>query len=93
MGNQAIIAKIDRVIDIPGADNIQVGVVLGESVIVSKERGVGKVGVLFPVGEGITRQQWETLQQNMASIQEEKKLYDVRVKIFNNCGGYEESYV
>ena len=50
MGNQAIIAKIDRVIEIPGADNIQVGVVLGESVIVSKDWGVGKVGVLFPVG-------------------------------------------
>lgn len=50
MGNQAIIAKIDRVIEIPGANTIHVGVVLGESVIVSKEWGVGKVGVLFPVG-------------------------------------------
>ena len=50
MGNQAIIAKIDRVIEIPGANTIQVGVVLGESVIISKDWGVGKVGVLFPVG-------------------------------------------
>lgn len=29
MGNQAIIAKIDRVIEIPGANTIQVGIVLG----------------------------------------------------------------
>lgn len=50
MNNQAIIAKIDRVIEIPGANTIHVGVVLGESVIVSKEWDVGKVGVLFPVG-------------------------------------------
>ena len=50
MNNQAIIAKIDRVIEIPGANTIQVGVVLGESVIISKDWEVGKVGVLFPVG-------------------------------------------
>lgn len=50
MGNQAIIAKIDRVVEIPGANTIQVAVVLGESVIVSKDWNVGMVGVLFPVG-------------------------------------------
>lgn len=50
MNNQAIIAKIDRVVEIPGANTIQVAVVLGESVIVSKDWNVGMVGVLFPVG-------------------------------------------
>ena len=45
------------------------------------------------VGEGIIRQQWETLQQNMATIQEEKKLFDVRVKMVDNYGAYEEAYV
>ena len=45
------------------------------------------------VGEGIIRQQWETLQQNMASIQEEKKLFNIHVKMFDNYGAYEEAYV
>lgn len=45
------------------------------------------------VGEGIIRQQWETLQQNMAPIQEEKKLFDVRVKMVDNYGAYESNYV
>lgn len=45
------------------------------------------------VGEGIIRQQWETLQQNIRAIKEEKTLFNIHVKIFNNCGGYEESYV
>ena len=93
MNNQAIIAKIDRVVEIPGANTIHVGVVLGESVIVSKEWDVGKVGVLFPVGEGIIRQQWETLQQNFSAIKEEKKLFNVGVKMFNNYGAYEHGDV
>ena len=45
------------------------------------------------VGEGIIRQQWETLQQNMGSITEEKKIFNVRVKMFDNYGAYENSYV
>lgn len=47
---KAIIAKIDRVTPIPNADRIHLATVLGESVIVSKEWGVGKVGVLFVAG-------------------------------------------
>lgn len=50
MTNQAIVAKIDSIIEIPGADKIQVAKVLGESVVVSKDWGVGMIGVLFPVG-------------------------------------------
>lgn len=50
MTNKAIVAKIDAVEAIPGADRIHLAKVLGESVVVSKEWGVGYVGVLFPVG-------------------------------------------
>jgi hypothetical protein len=47
---KAIIAKIDRVTPIPNADRIHLATVLGESVIVSKDWDVGKVGVLFVAG-------------------------------------------
>ncbi len=43
----AIIAKIDRVEPINGADKIQIAYVLGEPVVVSKDWTVGKVGVFF----------------------------------------------
>lgn len=45
------------------------------------------------VGEGIIRQQWETLQQNFSAIKEEKKLFNVGVKMFNNYGAYEHGDV
>lgn len=58
MAHKAIVAKITEVIEIQGADNIHVAKVLGESVVVSKEWGVGFLGVLFPVdvqlSEGFT---------------------------------------
>ena len=52
-----------------------------------KERGARSVG------EGIIRQQWETLQQNFSAIKEEKKLFNVGVKMFNNYGAYEHGDV
>lgn len=48
LGYKAIIAKIDRVNAIQGADRIQTAYVLGEQVIVSKDWQPGKNGVLFP---------------------------------------------
>lgn len=45
------------------------------------------------VGEGIIRQQWETLQQNLHAIKEEKTLFNIHVKMFDNYGAYEEAYV
>ena len=45
------------------------------------------------VGEGIIRQQWETLQQNIHAIKEEKTLFNIHVKMFDNYGAYEEAYV
>lgn len=47
---KAIIAKVDRVVEIPNADKIHTAFVLGEQVVVSKQVGVGKVGVLFVSG-------------------------------------------
>lgn len=47
--HKAIIAKIDKIIEIPGADNIQIAKVLGEDVIVSKDMVEGFVGIFFPV--------------------------------------------
>jgi len=44
----AIIAKIDRTVAIPKADNIHIAMVLGESVVVSKEWKEGMLGVFFP---------------------------------------------
>lgn len=48
--NKAILTKVSETIEINGADRIHIAVVLGEHVIVSKDVGVGSVGVLFPVG-------------------------------------------
>jgi hypothetical protein len=47
--HQAIVAKITEVIEIPGADRVQISVVLGEHCVTSKEWCVGDAGVLFPV--------------------------------------------
>lgn len=49
MAHKAIIAKIDSIVPIEGADRIQVGYVLGEPVVISKEYKVGDMGVFFPV--------------------------------------------
>lgn len=45
---KAIVAKIDKVVDIEGADSIHTAFVLGEQVVVAKDWGVGKVGLFFP---------------------------------------------
>lgn len=48
MSHQAIIAKIDKIVEIPGALNIAQAFVLGTPLIVSKESKEGDVGILFP---------------------------------------------
>lgn len=50
----AIIAKIDNVAHIEGADRIQVAFVLGECVVVSKEAKVGDCGVFFQTGSQLS---------------------------------------
>lgn len=47
MSHKAIVAKIDRVGDIDGANTIQIAYVLGERVIVNKSSQVGDEGVFF----------------------------------------------
>lgn len=47
--HQAIIAKVDKIIEIPGANTIQIAKVLGEDVIVGKDITEGFVGIFFPV--------------------------------------------
>ena len=46
--HEAIIAKLDRVEEIIGAKTIQIGHVLGETVVIGKDTSVGTVGVYFP---------------------------------------------
>lgn len=47
MSHNAIIAEIQKLETIQGADNIQIAYVLGERVIVSKQANVGDKGVFF----------------------------------------------
>src|SRR5690606_29317689 len=47
--HKCIVSKVEKTIEIPGADNIQIGIVLGESVVISKDIGEGYVGLFFPV--------------------------------------------
>jgi len=49
MSHKIIVARIARVEPIPNADKIQVGYVLGEPVVISKEHAVGDIGLFFPV--------------------------------------------
>lgn len=54
--HKAIVAKITSIEEIPGADHIHLAKVLGESVVVSKEWGVGFEGILFPVDVQLSEQ-------------------------------------
>ena len=46
--SKAIVARVTELVEISGANKIQVAKVLGENCIVSKDVKVGDVGVLFP---------------------------------------------
>lgn len=48
--HKAIVAKIDKVEEIPGAESIQIGYVLGERVVIGKDTPVDTVGVFFMPG-------------------------------------------
>lgn len=48
--NQAIVARVTEVIEIPNATNVHVAVVLGEFCVTSKDVVQGSVGILFPEG-------------------------------------------
>ena len=53
---KGIVSKIEKVIPIDKADNIQIAVVLGEFTIVSKTAKEGDVGILFPAGTQLSEQ-------------------------------------
>lgn len=48
MSHKCFVAKIEKTIPIEGADSIQIGIVLGEQVVISKAWEEGKVGLFFP---------------------------------------------
>lgn len=50
MNNQAIVARVTEVIEIPNANSVHVAVVLGEFCVTSKNVQKGDVGILFPEG-------------------------------------------
>ena len=52
--HKAIVAKIDKIEPIEGADRIAVAYVLGERVIVGKDVSEGFTGVLFPEGVALS---------------------------------------
>ena len=51
-----IVAKVDSVIEIPNADRIQLGKVLGESVVIAKSIEVGHVGLFFCTGTQLSEE-------------------------------------
>lgn len=51
----AFIAKIDKTVEIQGADKIQLGYVLGDPVVISKDMKEGDVGVLFPAETALSQ--------------------------------------
>jgi hypothetical protein len=46
--HQAIIAQVEKLIQIEGADKVQIALILGEYCVVSKDVTEGMLGVLFP---------------------------------------------
>lgn len=54
--HKAIIARISEVIEIPGADRVQISVVLGENCVTSKDWKVGDTGILFPADLQLSEQ-------------------------------------
>jgi len=71
MTNQAIIAKVTEVIEIPGANNVHVAVVLGEMCVTSKNVQRGDVGVLFP--EGLQLSEEYVRENNLSRKKENNK--------------------
>lgn len=81
MSYKAIIAKIDRVIPIEGADRIHTAVVFGEHVITTKEWNVGKVGIFFPVD---TRLSHDFCKHNNLYRDSEKNLDTKKTGFFDD---------
>lgn len=54
--HKVIVAKIDRVVPIEGAETVQQGFVLGEQVVISKDWKEGDIGIFFPIDVQISEE-------------------------------------
>lgn len=73
MSHKIIVARIARVEPIPNADKIQVGYVLGEPVVISKEHPVGDIGLFFPVDLQLSEEYvWENNLSRRAENNKDK---------------------
>ncbi len=78
-----IIAKVDAVMPIEGADKIQIGKVLGETVVISKDIPVGYVGVFFCAG---TKLEEGYLHNNNLHRNSEKNIDNTKKGFFEDAG-------
>ncbi len=69
--SQAIIARVTEVVEIPGANNVHVAVVLGEACVTSKDVVQGTVGILFP--EGLQLSEEYVRENNLSRKKENNK--------------------
>jgi hypothetical protein len=53
---KAIISKISHTVEIPKANNVQIGIVLGEPIVISKDWNVGDIGVFFCAGTELSKE-------------------------------------
>lgn len=55
----ALVTKISKTIPIEGANTVQIGIVLGNSVVISKELKEGDVGIYFPLECALSKEYLE----------------------------------
>jgi hypothetical protein len=82
MNNQAIIARVTEVQEIPNATNVHVAIVLGEFCVTSKNVQKGDIGILFPEGLQLSE---EYVYENNLSRKSDNN------KDKNKTGFFEES--
>lgn len=82
MNNQAIVARVTNTVEIPGATNVHVAVVLGEHCVTSKNVVQGTVGILFP--EGLQLSEEYVFENNLSRKSDNNKDKD-------KTGFFEES--
>lgn len=51
----ATVVKLDKFVDLPKCDNVKHAIILGNSVIVSKDKKQGEIGLFFPVETALSK--------------------------------------
>lgn len=69
--HQAIVARVNELIEIPGAERVHVAVVLGEFCVTGKNVQKGDVGILFP--EGLQLSEEFVFENNLSRNKEKNK--------------------